>query len=231
MEGFQYVDIFATKGIEYVIVMIFLGGFIYFSRYLGHRVPAPAVASARPRSFVDYFRVPDGYLFHQGHTWFRKEGREVVTVGLDDFAQRFLGRIDAVNLPHAGARVSQGEKGWSLTVDSRIVPMISPVDGEVVAVNAAALRHPEVVNEDPYGSGWLLKVKATKLSANARNLLSGNVARRMVEESLNGIRLQGGESLGMVYQDGGVPVSGMARALYGEEWDGAVRELFLTKGE
>jgi hypothetical protein len=109
--------------------------------------------------------------------------------------------------------------------------MISPVDGEVVAVNAAALRNPKVVNEDPYGSGWLLKVKATKLAANTRNLLSGNVARRMVEESLNGIRLQGGESLGIVYQDGGVPVSGMAKALYGEEWHGAVRELFLTRGE
>jgi glycine cleavage system H lipoate-binding protein len=180
---------------------------------------------------VEYFRVPDGYLFHQGHTWFRKEGREVVSVGLDDFAQRFLGRIDEVNLPRAGARVDQGEKGWTLTVDSRIVPMISPVDGEVVAVNEAALRNPGVVNEDPYGRGWLLKVKATKLAANTRNLLSGNVARRMVEESLNGIRLQGGKSLGIVYQDGGVPVSGMAKALYGEEWHGAVRELFLTRGE
>lgn len=231
MEGFQYVDIFATKGIEYIIVMVFLAGFIYFSRYLSHRAPAPAEAPVRPRSFVDYFRVPDGYLFHQGHTWFRREGREVVAVGLDDFAQRLLGRIEEVDLPHAGARVSQGEKGWTVTVDSRIIPMISPVDGEVVAVNAAALRSPKVVNDDPYGSGWLMKVKATKLSANARNLLSGNVARRMVEEALDGIRLQSGEDLGIVYQDGGVPVSGMARALYGEKWDGAVRELFLTQGE
>src|SRR5512134_1467701 len=193
MEGFHYVDIFATKGIEYIIVMVFLAGFVYFSRYLSHRAPAPAEASVPPRRFVDYFRVPDGYLFHQGHTWFRKEGREVVTVGLDDFAQRFLGRIDELDLPRAGERVSQGEKGWTLTVDSRIIPMISPVDGEVVAVNAAALRNPKVVNDDPYGSGWLLKVRATKLSANARNLLSGIVARRMVEESLNGIRLQSGE--------------------------------------
>lgn len=231
MESFRYVDIFATKGIEYIIVMVFLAGFVYFSRYLSHRAPAPAKAPVRPRSFVDYFRVPDGYLFHQGHTWFRKEGREVVTVGLDDFAQRLVGKIDEVNLPYAGARVSQGEKGWTLTVDSRIVPMISPVDGEVVAVNEAALHNPKVVNEDPYGRGWLLKIKATKLAANTRNLLSGDVARRMVEESLNGIRQQGGEELGIVYQDGGVPVSGMAKALYGKEWVGAVRALFLTEEE
>ena len=231
MEGFSYVDIFATKGIEYIIVMVFLAGFVYFSRYLAHRAPAPETAPARPGSFVEYFRVPDGYLFHQGHAWFRREGREVVAVGLDDFAQRFLGRIDALELPHAGARVSQGEKGWSLTVDSRIVPMLSPVDGEVVAVNRDAVRNPEVVNEDPYGRGWLLKIKATKLSANARNLLPGSVARGILEESLRAIRLRGGEGLGIVYQDGGVPVSGMAKALYGKEWYGAARELFLTPDE
>jgi glycine cleavage system H lipoate-binding protein len=231
MEGFSYVDIFATKGIEYIIVMVFLAGFVYFSRYLAHRAPVPETAPVRPRSFVEYFRVPDGYLFHQGHAWFRREGREVVSVGLDDFAQRFLGRIDALDLPHAGARVSQGEKGWTLTVDSRIVPMISPVDGEVVAVNREAIRNPGIVNDDPYGKGWLLKVKAAKLSANARNLLPGSVARGMLEESLHAIRRQGGEELGIVYQDGGVPVSGMARVLYGKEWYGAVRELFLTREE
>src|SRR5512134_1197487 len=230
MEGFHYVDIFATKGIEYIIVMVFLAGFVYFSRYLSHRAPAPAEASVPPRRFVDYFRVPDGYLFHQGHAWFRREGREVVSVGLDDFAQRFLGRIDALSLPHAGARVNQGDKGWTLTVDSRIVPMISPVDGEVVAVNQEAIRNPGIVNEDPYGKGWLLKVKAAKLSANARNLLPGNVARGMLEESLHALRQQGGEALGIVYQDGGVPVSGMAKALYGKEWYGAVRDLFLARG-
>ena len=228
MEGFRYVDIFATKGIEYIIVMAFLAGFIYFSRYLSHRAPAPA---ERPRTFVDYFRVPDGLLFHQGHAWLKKDGRDVVTVGMDDFAQRFLGRIDEVYLPHMGARLRQGEKSLNLIADSRIIPMLSPVDGEVVAVNDAALRTPGVINEDPYGKGWLFKVKATKLAADARNLLSGNVARTWTMESLNGIRMQNGESLGLVYQDGGAPISGMAKALYGEEWDEEVRKIFMTQEE
>ena len=229
MESFRYVDIFATKGVEYIIVVAFLAGFIYFSRYLSHRAPA-AVGHIR-RTFVDYFRVPDGLFFHQGHTWFRKDGREVVTVGMDDFAQRFVGRIDEVSLPHMGARLRQGEKSWNLISESRIVPMLSPVDGEVIAVNAAALRNPAVINEDPYEKGWLLKVKATKMAANTRNLLTGNTARTWTLESLDGIRMQNGESLGLVYQDGGAPVSGMAKALYGEEWDQEVRRLFMTQGE
>jgi glycine cleavage system H lipoate-binding protein len=231
MESFRYVDIFATKGIEYIIVIAFLTGFVFFSRYLSHRTPAPAAAEGMLKRFVDYFRVPDEHHFHQGHSWLRKDARETVTVGMDDFAQRFLGKVDAMELPRVGATLRQGEKGWSLTAESRIIPMLSPVDGEVIAVNPAALRTPTVVNEDPYGNGWLLKVKPARLAANTRNLLSGNVARTWVEESLNGIRLQSGESLGLVYQDGGAPVSGMAKALYGEEWEKEVRRLLLTEGE
>ena len=112
MESFQYVDIFATKGIEYVIVMVFLAGFVYFSRYLSHRAPAPAEASAHPRSFVEYFRVPDGYHFHQGHTWLKAEGDQLVSVGMDDFAQKLLGKVDTIRLPAVGEKLAQGEKGW-----------------------------------------------------------------------------------------------------------------------
>ena len=239
MESFSYVDIFATKGIEYIIVMAFLAGFIYFSRYLSHRAPVPAETegSARPRSFVDYFRVPDGYLFHQGHTWFRKEGREVVTVGLDDFAQRLLGRIDEVNLPHAGARLAQGEKGWTLTVDSRIVPMISPVDGEVVAVNREAIRNPDLLGQDPFERGWLLKVRPARFPSNKRNLLSGQMARQWMSSVLERLRgevgkaiSQEGSSVGTAYQDGGTPVQGIARALAGDRWEEMAKGYLLTDG-
>src|SRR5512139_1177437 len=146
MEGFRYVDIFATKGIEYIIVMVFLAGFIYFSRYLSHRAPVPAEGSGRPRSFVEYFRVPDGYLFHPGHTWLKAEGDPFVTVGMDDFAQKFLGKVDSLRLPGVGAKLAQGEKGWAVAVQEKTIPMLSPVDGEVVAVNQEAIRNPYLLD-------------------------------------------------------------------------------------
>ena len=239
MEGFQYVDIFATKGIEYIIVMIFLTGFIYFSRYLSHRAPEPAEAeaSARPRSFVDYFRVPDGYLFHQGHAWVKAEGDQLVSVGMDDFAQKLLGKVDTIHLPGVGAKLAQGEKGWTLTVDSRIVPMISPVDGEVVAVNQEAIRDPALLGRDPFERGWLLKVKPARFTPNRRNLLTGQVAREWMSSVLEQLRAeigkaipQEGPSMGTVYQDGGTPVHGIARALAGDRWDEMTKEYFLTDG-
>jgi glycine cleavage system H lipoate-binding protein len=237
MEGFSYVDIFATKGIEYIIVMVFLAGFVYFSRYLAHRAPVPGTAPARPASFVEYFRVPDGYLFHQGHTWMKPEDDRLVSVGMDDFAQKLVGKVDAVRLPDPGSQLTQGEKGWTLTVDSRIVPMISPVDGEVVAVNREAIRNPDLLRQDPFGRGWLLKVKAARIASNRRNLLSEQMARRWMSNVLERLRgdmgkaaAREGPSLGTVYQDGGTPIHGIARALAGERWEEMAKGYFLTDG-
>jgi glycine cleavage system H lipoate-binding protein len=237
MEGFQYVDIFATKGIEYVIVMIFLGGFIYFSRYLGHRAPAPEADSVRPRGFVEYFRVPDGYLFHQGHAWLKAEGDHLVSVGMDDFAQKLLGKVDTICLPAVGAKLAQGEKGWAVAVQEKTIDILSPVDGEVVAVNPEAVRIPYPQGRDPFEGGWLLKVRPAKLTPNKRNLLSGEMARQWMSGVLERLRGEIGKTmaqecptLGTVYQDGGTPVWGIARALAGDRWEEMARGYFLTDG-
>jgi len=237
MEGFQYVDIFATKGIEYVIVMVFLAGFIYFSRYLSHRAPAPAEAEAPPRSFVDYFRVPDGHLFHQGHAWLKAEGDQLVSVGMDDFAQKLIGKVDAIRLPAVGEKLAQGEKGWAFAVQEKTIDMLSPVDGEVVAVNQEAIRNPGLLGQDPFERGWLLKVRPARFTSNKRNLLSGQMARRWMSSVLERLRgeigkaiPQEGTSVGTVYQDGGTPVQGIARALAGNRWEEMAKGYLLTDG-
>ncbi|HEY6073515.1 MAG TPA: glycine cleavage system protein H, partial [Anaerolineales bacterium] len=176
MESFSYVDIFATKGIEYIIVLAFLGGFIYFSRYLAHR-GKEAAAEGRLPGIIDYFLVPDGYLFHQGHGWLRPEPGSVGVVGMDDFSQKLIGKVDSVELPAVGNHLAQGEPGWSLVSDSRRVPMLSPVEGVVVAVNQEVLRSPDLLRQDPYGKGWLLRVRANAISKDSKNLLSGKLAR------------------------------------------------------
>lgn len=227
MESFSFVDIFATKGIEYIIVMAFLAAFLYFYRYLAHREPE-AAAEGRP---VGYFRVPEGYLFHQGHSWLRQEPDSVATVGLDDFAQKLLGKVDAVELPRVGTQVRQGETGWSLKIDNRRIPMLAPAGGEVVAVNQAVLRSPQVLGEDPYGKGWLFKVKAPRIDSEKRNLLSGKVAMAWMESALDRLRPASVENLGPVMADGGFPVEGIAQVLGGEQWEKLARRHLLTETE
>ncbi|MGZ8463882.1 MAG: glycine cleavage system protein H [Candidatus Deferrimicrobiaceae bacterium] len=230
MEGIRFIDIYATKGIEYLIVIAFLSAFVLFCRYMYQ--PRAGLASARiAPSSVTRFRVPEGLFYHQGHGWLRPEPGSVGVVGLDDFAQKLIGKIDAVELPAVGSRLAQGDKGWSLVVDSERIPMLSPVAGEVVEVNHEVLRSPEILREDPYGKGWLLKVKSTRIAANTRNLLSGKLARAWMENALENLHPLHGESLGPVLQDGGLPLDGIARSLGGEMWQELAKEHLLTDRE
>lgn len=235
MEIFRYVDIYASKGIEYLIVIGFLASFVFFCRYLAHR--GGETGGGRTRTdVVEWFRVPGRLHYHQGHSWMQEEGESTVRVGLDDFAQKLVGKIDSIDLPRAGDWLAQGEKGWGLRIGSTTVPMLSPVDGEVVSVNPGILRSPDLANRDPFGEGWLLKVRPTRLASNRKNLLSGNLARKWVEEALHGLRVGSGGDLGPLYQDGGlpiqdggVPVTGIARALAGDRWEELARRHFLAE--
>ena len=109
--------------------------------------------------------------------------------------------------------------------------MLSPVDGEVVAVNQEVLRSPGILSRDPYGAGWLLKVKSDRLAADSRNLLSGKMARSWMETSLENLHPIRHEALGPVMQDGGLPLEGIARVLGGDRWAELAKTHLLTDGE
>ncbi len=182
MEGFSLVDIYSTKGIEYLIAAVFFFGFLALQGYILTSAPGRRKGDGMLGGLPALFRVPDGYGFHQGHTWMKADlmspnRQRLVKVGLDDFAQKLIGRVDAVELPAVGSRLTQGDKGWSLKVDSEAIPMLSPVDGEVVAVNQEVLRSPGILSRDPYGAGWLLKVNSDRIAADNRNLLSGKLGK------------------------------------------------------
>jgi len=108
--------------------------------------------------------------------------------------------------------------------------MLSPVDGEVVAVNQEVLRSPGILSRDPYGAGWLLEVNSDRVAADTRNLLSGKMARAWMETSLENLHPTRHEALGPVLQDGGLPVEGIARVLGGDQWVELAKAHLLTDG-
>ena len=233
MEGFSLIDIYSTKGIEYLIAAVFFFGFLALQRYILTPAPGKEKTPGLLAGLPEWFRVPEGYGFHQGHTWMKVElmspnRQRLVKVGLDDFAQKLIGKVDTVVLPAVGSRLRQGDKGWSLMVDSKAIPMLSPVDGEVVAVNEAVLRSPEILSRDPYGEGWLLKVKSDRIAADTRNLLSGKVAKAWMETSLENLHPIRHEAVGPVMQDGGLPLDGIARILGGDQWADLAKAHLLT---
>ncbi len=97
------------------------------------------------------------------HEWIRVEGLDG-TVGVTDFAQRELTDVVAVELPEEGTTVSQGEPFGAIEAIKAFSDLISPVSGTVTAVNTELLDHPEWVNEDPYGHGWMIEIRMSNLA-------------------------------------------------------------------
>jgi glycine cleavage system H protein len=233
---YDLLSVYPAKMLEYTLAIGYMLLFIPFWRYVqgGKRVavevhahaPARAAIPAARPFYSGWFQVPAGVHLHPGHTWARLEPDGLVAVGADDFAHKLVGPA-RVELPHLGDHVAQGEPALALVQADRRVPMLAPVDGTVVAVNAGAREKADRA-DDPYGAGWLFKVKPPRLAANLRQLLSDAPAHRLLEEASERLALRMSPELGQVLQDGGVPIHGIAQELAGDEWDALARSFFLT---
>ena len=102
--------------------------------------------------------IPDDLLYTQDHEWARLEG-DTATVGLTDFAQGELGDVIFLELPSVGDAFSQGDTFGTVEAVKTVADLFIPLSGEIIAVNTDLEEAPEKVNNDPYGEGWMVKVK------------------------------------------------------------------------
>ena len=99
--------------------------------------------------------------YSEEHEWILLEG-DVVTVGISDFAQQQLGDVVFVDLPEVGKTVSPGDEAAVIESVKAASELYAPVSGEIIEVNAALGDTPELVNSDPTGEGWFIKIKLSK---------------------------------------------------------------------
>ena len=104
------------------------------------------------------FEVPDELRYLESHEWTTADG-DTVRVGVSDFAQDELGDVVFVELPEVGDEISAGEPFGVVESIKAVSDLYAPVSGEVVAVHEDLFDRPELVNEDPYGDGWMLEVE------------------------------------------------------------------------
>ena len=121
--------------------------------------------------------IPEDLQYTKSHEWVRIEG-DTATIGITDHAQDELGDIVFVELPEEGATFDAGESFGTVESVKAVSDLYTPVGGEVVEVNSTLEDAPENINEDPYGEGWIVKLRTT----DDADLLSPEEYEKVVEE-------------------------------------------------
>jgi glycine cleavage system H protein len=101
---------------------------------------------------------PEDLYYSQEHNWVRLTGNRG-TVGITDFAQQEMGEILYTELPDEGSQIEQGDIFGSLESSKTVAELFSPVSGEVISINKDLEEEPSLVNDDPYGKGWLMVIE------------------------------------------------------------------------
>lgn len=103
---------------------------------------------------------PTNIKYTNEHEWIRLEG-DIAYVGITDYAQQQLGDIVFIDVPTEGETLEKGETFGTVEVVKTVSDLFLPIGGEVMEVNSQLEEHPELVNQDPYGEGWIIKLKPT----------------------------------------------------------------------
>ncbi|MRI62537.1 glycine cleavage system protein GcvH [Ornithobacterium rhinotracheale] len=122
--------------------------------------------------------VPSELKYSKDHEWVKIEG-DVATIGITDYAQSELGDIVFVDVDSEGDELSAGDVFGSIEAVKTVSDLFMPIAGEVIELNEALDDEPELVNQDPYGKGWIIKVKVT--DADTSELLDAEAYKEITE--------------------------------------------------
>lgn len=187
------------------------------------QAPLPAAHG----EYIEGFRTPATVRYHPGHGWALRERRNVIRVGLDEFAAKLAGSIERIELPKAGHWVRQGQKAIAVFRNGEKAELVSPVEGEVAEVNPDVMADPSLLRKDPYGRGWLMTVFAPDEETTLRNLMPAQLVAGWMRETVARFYAVQPQLAGRVAADGGLPVDDLCSAIPGSDWRTLTEEFFL----
>jgi glycine cleavage system H protein len=124
---------------------------------------------------IGEYEVNEGLSYHKEHFWARVED-DVIRFGATDYGQKALREVVFVELPEAGDEVQQNEAYGTLESVKAVVDIIAPLSGVVKEVNEELMDNPALINEDPYGEGWLITITASDLEGEIGNIMDFDAA-------------------------------------------------------
>lgn len=130
--------------------------------------------------------IPDDlYYLVDKHVWVRVEADGAITIGITDVAQHLAGKVIAVSLKKTGKVLGKGQSAGTVESGKWVGPVQVPVGGELVEVNETLKSNPGLINQDPYGAGWIVKLKPADWEAERQDLVTGAEGIAAYQRSLD----------------------------------------------
>ncbi|HEX7659879.1 MAG TPA: glycine cleavage system protein GcvH [Pseudonocardiaceae bacterium] len=126
--------------------------------------------------------VPEELKYTREHEWVARTDVDTVRVGITDYAQTQLGDVVFVQLPEVGEQVNGGQPVGEIESTKSVSDLFAPVSGEILARNESLDEHPELINSDPYGEGWMIEVKIASPDA-LDELVDADEYRKLTEQA------------------------------------------------
>ena len=127
--------------------------------------------------------LPDDLYYHNDHCWVRVENGKA-RIGFDDFGQATAGKILFVRLKPQGKTIEAGKSFGSIETGKWVGPLRAPISGTILEVNPEVKKKPTIINEDPYGDGWLIVVEPTNLEPELANLVTGDAIKAWIDKEI-----------------------------------------------
>lgn len=234
MEGFSYTDIFDTKGIEYIIVIGFLLIIIPVWIWLNKPVSEKSVLLKSISGLTSsVLRIPQGLFYNKNHTWAFLEKNGSAKVGLDDLLLHLTGGVSVDFLKDPGDKVRKGDMIAMVSHDQKSLKISSPVSGEIQKLNKVLSGKEGIINDDPYNSGWLYKLRPEKWTEETSCCKMGEDAVKWSESELsrcrdfltNALRGSQREMNETVLQEGGALTDFPLADMPGDVWNKFQKEF------
>jgi glycine cleavage system H protein len=236
MEEFTRVDIYDTKGIEYLFVIGYLLVLILIWNILKNpRRVVEKFQNAISTLSAGILRIPQGIFFSRHHTWTHLAENGEAKVGMDDFLQHVTGKVNITDLMDPGESIRKGDMLTEIVQDGKRLRIYAPISGEIVQTNPLIRENPVAVNEDPYDSGWLYKIKPSAWTRETRSYMMADKASEWAANeftrlkeflTLGPMRSYASEPSMILLQDGGEVRENVLSDLPGEVWE-KFQEEFL----
>lgn len=185
MDGFTYNNIFDTKGIEYLIIIGFLlliiPFWIFLNKPLTLRVKIRETFGVLTEKIL---RIPQGLFYSKNHTWAHLEKSGYARVGLNDLLLHITGKVELSKFKAQGEKIMKGDVIAEISQDGKRLKISSPLSGQIQGINTSLMDKPDLINEDPYGRGWMYKIKPEKWIEETSSYLMAEQATAWLKEEL-----------------------------------------------